>query len=190
MDIPLRFLEKIVSADALVEVTDSNHQPLLYLPWEQVLRQRVPFKLAVLVIKNHLHQIFLKKKTSTDARKKGTLWGLDITPIFPEEARKDAALRMAPDATGIAHMSVEEDLRLPIPYANHIEMSFFTTWMPGDIPPMPREETPLLLVDTDEIQGLLETMPEALAPEVHILAKAQGICGGGNIYPLPQKYPT
>lgn len=170
MEISQRFLEKLAPLDTLVEVTDEQRLPLLHMPWEQVLRQKLPCKLAVLLLRNSSGHIYLKKKIISDIRRKRNVWGLDVTPVLAGEARLAAAFRMVQKLTGVKKIQPAEMARLSAPSAEHIEITYFQAAMPGDIPPMPVSETPLLLVDGDEIEGLLETAPEALAPEVHLIA--------------------
>ena len=171
MNIPLGFLEKIVPPDTSVEVSDNTGCALLHMPWEQVLRQGLPFKLVVLVLCNSKGHIYLKKHFFGDKRKKQALWGLDITPVLGNEAKLDAVFRISQAATGVQNLLPTEITSLPMPAAPHINITYFLATMPGDLPPMPDSEVPLMLVDADEMEGLLETVPESLAPEVHILAQ-------------------
>lgn len=171
MNIFLRSLEKIASPETLIEVTDDMGSALLHMPWEHVLRQSLPCKLVVLIFSNTKGHIFLKKKPSADKRKKNTLWGLDITPVEANEAKKDAALRISQQAAGLHNLSPHELACLKVPSAPHMTITYFLARMPGDIPPMPANDAPLMLVDADEVEGLLETAPEVLAPEVHIIAR-------------------
>lgn len=178
MNIPFRFLEKIAMPDTSIEVSDNAGLALLHMPWEQVLRQNLPFKLVVLALCNNKGHIYLKKKTFGDKRKKQALWGLDITPVQGNEARLDAVFRISQGATGVQSIQPVEIACLPMPEAPHINLTYFLATMPGDLPPMPDNEVPLMLVDGDEMEGLLETVPESLAPEVHILAQATALFDG------------
>lgn len=182
MNIPIRFLEKIAPSETSIEVTDNIGKALLHMPWEQVLRQNLPFKLVVLALCNSKGHVYLKKKSFGDKRKKQALWGLDITPVQGNEAKLDAIFRISKAATGVQNIQPVEMASLPMPAAPHINITFFLAAMPGDLPPMPDSEVHLMLVDSDEMAGLLETVPEILAPEVHIMS-------GCKAFPLATPTP-
>lgn len=173
MDNVLRFLTNITPPDALVEVTDHHTQPLLFMPWEQVCRQHLPCKIIALVLRNQKKHIYLRSKTFAEPRKKEQVWGLDMTAVLAGEARLSAAIRAGREITGIKDIKPLELVTLRWEQAPQIEVNFFHFKMPGALPPLLVEDESFLLLDADEVAGLLETAPEALAPEVRLAAGSE-----------------
>ena len=160
----------------LVEVVDGNDWPLLCMPPEAALRQKLPVRMVAVALRTRQNRLILHKRADSKLGFAGR-WDLYTGFVMVGEAREDAALRLLLSDAGLPGLRVSplsdgEERGEPFPL-----LTVFT----ADLPPGLYPEHPLqdmLTVDADELEGLIRDVPELLSPELTRAAAAPGLfCG-------------
>ncbi len=165
-----------------LEVLDSAGNPLLVMPRETVLRQRLPYKVALVALRDQNGGIYLHKRSGARTRRPG-LWGLSAAGVvLAGEAREDAARRNLAEELRIR----DADLRVlaclpPSEETGHAELTLFTAERPASSlfrDPLAGEGG--MYVDQDELEALARDLPHLLTPALHCVIAAGVLFDGGE----------
>ena len=157
----------------LVEVVDSNDRPLLCMPPEIALRQKLPVRVVAVALRTRWNRLILRKRRDARLGFQGR-WDLYAGFVLVGEAREDAALRLLLSDAGLHGLKLSP---LPSREAGEEGASFFALFaadMPaGLFPAHPAHE--VMTVDADELAGLIRDVPELLSPELVRAAASPGL---------------
>lgn len=164
---PALGLEAWLSAnerEKLVEVVDGEDRPLLCMPPEVALRQKLPVRMVAVVLRTRRKRLILRKRR--DARLGFTgRWDLYTGLVMVGEAREDAALRLLLCDTGLSGLRV-----LPLPGRGGQGgfsplFSLFAADLPTGLFPAHSVQE-MMTADADELTGLIRDVPELFTPEL------------------------
>jgi isopentenyl-diphosphate delta-isomerase len=150
----------------LIEILDENSHPFMIMPREAALAQRLPHKVALIMVRNREGQVYIHRR-SEKKKAYGGLWSVSASGFVKAgEAVEDAAARELSEELGITG--------LPINLAATAEPTQETDWAHVNIfisnpssviiNPDPEEISAGMFVDEDELAALVRDMPEALTP--------------------------
>lgn len=158
--------------EQLVEVVDNQDRPLLCMPPENALRQKLPVRVVAVALRTWQNKLVLRKWRDAGAGGTGG-WDLYTGFVRVGEAREDAALRLLSEA-GLNGLSVSPVSGPEEREENSRFFTLFTADLPtGLYPSHPVQE--IMTVDADELEGLIRDVPEMLSPEVFRAARAPGL---------------
>lgn len=170
------FLADGLSADErrnLCEVADDTGRLLICMPPRSALRQKLPLRLVLCVVRTDKgRRVLLHKQTGQEHKFSG-LWGMYAGYIRPGEAGKDGAIRLLAQAGiegPVPHLAGEAACGhgvqgLPGP------VLLYTVDVPHGLYPEAARHA-MLEVDADELAALMERSPELLTPALHWAAGA------------------
>ena len=154
------------------EVTDSRNRPLMVMPYGGIARQRLFCRMVVVSLRNSSGRVFLLRRPLRQG-KSPLCRGLLTGPVQAGESTAEAAIRLVTMQTGIA-------LARPV-FAGTFAVPVWTTYntlfeatLPGRIVPVARKTGDILAVDREELDGLIASIPELVAPEL-VAAHAAGL---------------
>lgn len=157
---PCAFL-KAAERAALVEVMDGEGRPLVCMPPEAALRQKLRLWLAVVALRTVRNTIILHRREESKLGGAG-LWDAYTDFVLVGEAREDAAIRLLAAYAGngglrMRHVADREDS--PVGLA-----LFVADFPPGVYPAYTEGE--FLETDADELRGLARDTPELFSAEL------------------------
>lgn len=153
-----------------VEITDLKNQPLIHMPWSQAQKQKLPCRLMVLLLRNIKKSLFLKDK-STQGKKSSPLFGLIFVPIKAGESHEEWATYLARNETGLKNL---KSIKLTHEFffeSYNAFLSLYAVELPGKLPPLYEDGKKTLIVDQDELKGLIKSVPESISPELSWLSE-------------------
>lgn len=149
----------------MLEVVDSNNSPLLLMPQEQVLRLNLPHRRVLLIMQDKQGRIVLCRRPPCLS-----CWGFAALCPVPAGASYEAT----------ASAALERDWALPAVPMQHKALwqpcahnggaftACYVATLPNLLPLCPASAiAESMLLDRDEVQGMANTLPHMLAPEVH-----------------------
>lgn len=146
-------------------VVDEQDIPLLRMSVSSILRQKLFFRLALTAFFTMPGCIALNKRQCGILPYQGH-WDVFATAVMYEEAREDAARRMVAAETDAPVKSMVASVFRPpsLPFLCH------TTLFKGSMAPthhisLVQDRQNLLLLDQDELYGLVQKAPELFTPE-------------------------
>ena len=150
--------------EQLVEVVDSEDRPLLCMPPETALRQKLPVRMVAVVLRTRRKQLILRKRRDARLGFAGR-WDLCTGLVMVGEAREDAALRLLLSDTGLNGLRV-----LPVPGRGEQGgfsplFSLFAADLPTGLFPAHSVQE-MMTVDADELAGLIRDVPDLFTPEL------------------------
>lgn len=155
----------------VVEVPDASDRPLLCMPPESVLRQKLPFRLAVTVLRTRQNRLVLRRRKDARLGMQGS-WDVYTGFIFAGEALEDAAIRLLEADAGVGGLGIS--LLSAETGEDGARRALLVAELPLGLHPA-HEAGELLEVDADELKGLVRDTPELLAPEVVWARRIQGV---------------
>lgn len=150
--------------EQLVEVMDGEDRPLVCMPPEAALRQKLPVRMVAVALRTRRKRMILRKRRDARLGFPGR-WDLYTGFVMVGEAREDAALRLLSSDTGLSGLRV-----FPLPgHGGRGEWSPLFTLFVADLPTglypgHPVQE--MMTVDADELAGLIRDVPELFSPEL------------------------
>ena len=160
----------------LVEVVDTQDRPLVCLPPKEALRQRLAVRMVAVALRTRQNKLILRKRCDASLGFAGR-WDIYTGFVLVGEARKDAALRLLSSDAGLAGATKLFLAESNEPQSAPHPLTLFIVDLPAGLyPNLPAQD--MLLVDADELDGLIRDMPELLSPELLRLAAAPGFFSG------------
>jgi isopentenyl-diphosphate delta-isomerase len=162
-------------ADEILEVLDAQDRPFMLMPRNQALRQKLPLKVALVVVRDQNRKIYIHqraKKKSTYAR----TWTVSAAGyVKAGEALEDAALRELSEELSVtsAKLKLAATARPSPGTDNSLVALFLSNPAQVIITADPSEISAGMFVDKDELSALLRDMPELIAPA---LKWAHAVC--------------
>lgn len=154
----------------LVEVVDGNDRPLMCVLPETALRQKLALRIVAVALRSRDNRLVLHKRGESGLGDPGK-WDLYTGFVRVGEAREDAALRLLLSEAGLSGIRL---CLLPGDENRKIGsrlLTLFTAALPAGLYPQHPDQE-LLLVDADELAGLMRDVPELLSPELMHTAAA------------------
>ena len=157
----------------LVEVVDSEDRPLMCMPPETALRQKLALRIVAVALRTRGDRLILHKRRELRLPSLGK-WDLYTGFVRVGEAREDAALRLLLSGARVSGIRLS-----PLPkgenriIGSHL-LTVFTADLPAGLYPQHPDQE-LLTVDADELAGLMRDVPELLSPELSYAASIPGI---------------
>jgi isopentenyl-diphosphate delta-isomerase len=142
----------------ILEITDSRDRPLMFLQADAALRQKLYRRVACVALYGKGKILYLHKRAgqAPDGR-----WDFCSGPVLAGEAREDAARRLILEHTGLADQAPAEIMRRPADRELPAHLTLFAARLPRGVIPDSRET---MIVDADELEGLLAHSPEIFSP--------------------------
>lgn len=151
--------------EAFLEVADAFGKPLLIMPREHVLRQKLRHKAVAVCLRNACGNIFLYKAQYRAATHYGGLWNLAaFGEVLAGESFYDAAERRLAEEIAVTGVELHETARLaPSPQTGNAETAIFLTTKNSMLPRYDSRQNGMF-VDRDEIRALLRDFPHMVSP--------------------------
>ncbi len=156
----------------LLEVTDAKDRTLMYLPQETVLRQNLHCRKVLVALRGKNNTLLLQKSAEPLPDRQGK-WDLFACMVRADEAREDAALRLLQAVPGL---SAEPPVATAVRQGSRdlpAHTTLFVAELPGGMSPGNLGLPETLLVDEDELFGLVRQIPDLLTPDLIWAAKTQ-----------------
>lgn len=157
----------------LVEVVDSNDRPLMCVLPATALRQKLALRIVAVALRSRDNRLILHKRCESGLGAPGK-WDFYTGFVRVGEAREDAALRLLLSGAGLSGLRLSllpEDENRKI--GSHL-FTLFTVDLPAGLYPQHPDQE-LLMVDADELTGLMRDVPELLSPELIYAAATPGL---------------
>ncbi|MDD2966919.1 MAG: NUDIX hydrolase [Desulfovibrionaceae bacterium] len=155
----------------LLEVVDSNNKALLLMPQEQVLRQHLPHRRAMLIVCDRQGRIVLCRLHGQEQS-----WGFALCPVPAGASYEDTACGVLA-SWGLPPLPLHSHGLWP-PCATN-SYAFTACYRANLHCPLPlAASSPLaesMLLDMDELRGIASSLPQQLAPEVHWALTQKGL---------------
>lgn len=158
----------------ILEVLDSNNKPLLIMPRQQAVQQRLPLRVVLIVVRNQEGKIYIHKRSNRKSTYGGT-WAVSAAGyVQAGESLEEAALRELAEELSITNVAVRlAAVAYPSPSTdNSLSALFLTNPAYVLITPDPAEIASGMFVDREELASMLREMPELIAPALRWAAYA------------------
>lgn len=147
-----------------IEVIDAAGSPLLVMPQDQVLRQKLRHKTVLVCLQNVRGNIFLYKPM---AETSGDMWLPGVYGrVFAGESRHDAAIRLLDHGLGITGLDIAATARfteLTPGTVENVDITLFLTAKTSAIPrPREQEGREGMFVDREELRAIARDYPDML----------------------------
>ena len=160
----------ISSVMQILEITDNEDRPLMCMPPDAVLRQRLHRRIVCIALHTGKNTLLLHKRADSMLEHQGA-WDLYTGSVLMGEAREDAALRLLQDKTGLEDFSLTFAAARKGSREAPSHVALFTARLPQGMLPL-GEEHDILEVDADELAGLVQHTPELFTPALQWAAES------------------
>lgn len=160
--------------DEILEVLDAEQRPLLLMPRRDALKQGLPLKVVLIVLRDKLGRIYIHQRSSKKGSYGGS-WGPSAAGyVKAGESFKDAALRELAEELGVTSVQLRRAAEVkPEPSTG---MSYVVLFLSSPanvlIRPDPEEIAGGMFVDRDELEALLRDLPELVTPALKWASRA------------------
>ncbi len=171
------WLGNLPPGDVFLEVLDQAGRPLLVMPRDRVLRQRLRHRLVVVCLYDREGRVYIQKRASGRSLHPG-LWTISAAGhVLAGEGRADAAQRELAEELGIHGLELTLSvLAPPSPVTNNAEVSLFSTNPVSSVPRLnPDAVEEGMFVDHDELRAMVTDLPHLLTPALIWTAGQLGI---------------
>ena len=150
----------------LIEILDEQSRPLMIMPREAALAQRLPYQVVLVIVRNREEQVYIHRRAERKKTYAG-LWSVSASGLVKAgEAVKDAAVRELSEELGVTGLPISLVATAdPSPETDWARVNLFVS-SPANtiITPDPKEISAGMFVDEDELTALLRDMPEMITP--------------------------
>ena len=160
--------------EEILEVLDSDQRPLLLMPRKYALRQSLPLKVVLIVLRDKEGKIYIHQRS----RKKGSYggsWGPSAAGyVKAGESFKDAALRELAEELGVTSVQLRRVAEVKPEPATGMSYVVLFLSSPANVllQPDPDEIADGMFVDRDELEALLRDLPELVTPALQWASRA------------------
>ncbi|MDR2488431.1 MAG: hypothetical protein LBD42_02910 [Desulfovibrio sp.] len=155
-----------------MEIVDSHDRPLLCMPPEEALRQGLSVRMVAVALFSRQGRLIVHKRPD-DPGFTGR-WDIEAGFVLAGEAREDAALRLIASCMNLHGLSVTP-LSGGDGYGRLSPLfSLFIVRLPSGLYPKYAAQD-MMMVDADELTGLIRDVPELLSPELLKAATVPGL---------------
>jgi isopentenyl-diphosphate delta-isomerase len=160
--------------EEILEVLDSRQRPLMLMPRKYALKQGLPLKVALIVLRDKEDKIYIHQRSSKKGSYSGD-WGPSAAGyVKAGESFKDAALRELAEELGVSSVHLKRVAEVkPDPSTGMSYVVLFVS-NPANvlIRPDPDEIAAGMFVDRDELEALLRDLPELVTPALQWASRA------------------
>lgn len=154
----------------ILEITDNEDRPLMCMPPDAVLRQKLHRRIVCIALHTGKNTLLLHKRTDPMLAHQG-VWDLYTGPVLMGEAREDAALRLLQDKTGLEDFSLTFAAVRKGRREEPSHVALFIARLPRGMFPQ-GDQHDILEVDADELAGLVRHTPELFSPALQWAAES------------------
>ncbi|CAK7032304.1 MAG: hypothetical protein DELT_00410 [Desulfovibrio sp.] len=156
----------------LLEVADDAGKPLLVIPEEQVLRQKLRHKGVIVCLRNLQGRVFLYRRPQSTTVRHSGLWSLAASGrVIAGESFHAAAERHLAHELSITDIDMAEVARLaPSVQTGKAEAAIFLTARTSILPRIP-DYSPqtAMFADQEELRALLRDFPHMVTPFLQLV---------------------
>ena len=162
--------------EQLVEIVDADDRPLAVMAPQSALRQGLRFRKIAVVLRPAPDTVLIIRKRDERTGRPG-LWNIGSGVVRVGEAREDAAARLMAEEAGLGgirpRMVAVAGEREGFAY----DLALFVADLPKGFLPW-REDIEAVVMDRDELEGVIEGAEELFTPELRWAARTGGLFDG------------
>ncbi len=159
----LQLLSAQARAHTLCLVSDEEDRELMHVPLITAIRQGLYFRLVMVALHSDGKKaLFLRQRPPIAVVEPGK-WDLFTTPVRPDEAREDAALRVLMEECEIPVHSLAVLAQSTASPLEPFHRTLFSAHPALGVSGILTDAPGYMLLDADELEGLIEQEPDLCA---------------------------